>query len=235
MSGKVIAITGIDTGVGKTVATGLLARMLLEKECRVITQKIVQTGSRGISEDILRHREIMDIQLQEVDRDGTTCPYVFSYPASPHLAASLEKRVVDLSMVDEATVKLQKNYDIILLEGAGGLLVPLTEKLLLADYLQEKAYPLILVSSPRLGSINHTLLSIEACRYRGLRLRGVLYNLAAKEDAVIAEDTLEVIRNFLQRYGYSCPVAEIPDIREYSFQDIQEQLSPLLSCREMTA
>ncbi|MBL6957333.1 MAG: AAA family ATPase, partial [Chlorobium phaeobacteroides] len=86
MNGNVIAIAGIDTGIGKSVATGLLARSLLESGSRVITQKMVQTGCQDVSEDILLHREIMGVPLQDVDRDGTTCPYVFSYPASPHLA-----------------------------------------------------------------------------------------------------------------------------------------------------
>lgn len=212
--GKVVAIAGIDTGVGKTVAAGLLARSLRETGRSVITQKLVQTGDSGVSADILRHREIMGIPLQDVDRDGTTCPYVFGYPASPHLAAAKEKQVVEAAVIDDATRRLQEKYDIVLLEGAGGLLVPLNRELLLADYLQERSYPLILVSSSRLGSINHTLLSIEACRKRGLQLKGLLYNRAGGNDNVIANDTLVILRGFLEWYGYNCPVVELPDIRK---------------------
>ena len=214
--GKVIAIAGIDTGVGKTVATGLLARSLRETGRSIITQKLVETGGSGASADILRHREIMGMPLQDVDRDGTTCPYVFGYPASPHLAAAKEQRVVEAAVIDEATRRLQKKYDIVLLEGAGGLLVPLNRELLLADYLQERSYPLILVSSSRLGSINHTLLSIEACRKRELQLNGLLYNRTGGNDNVIADDTLIALRGFLEWYGYTCPVIELPDIRESS-------------------
>ncbi|WP_287374119.1 dethiobiotin synthase [Prosthecochloris sp.] len=212
MPGKVIAITGIDTGVGKTAATGLLARTLRERGRNVITQKPVETGGEGVSSDIFRHREIMGIDLCEADLDGTTCSYLFRYPASPHLSAAMEKQVIDVSVIDDATRRLQARYDIVLLEGAGGLLVPLNEALLFADFLQERSYPLILVTSSRLGSINHTLLSIEACRKRGLRLCGLIYNHAGGSDGVIASDTLEVLRSFLEKYGYSCPVVELPDM-----------------------
>lgn len=216
MSGKVIVISGIDTGVGKTVVTGLLARALLKAGRSVITQKPVETGGGGVSADILRHREIMDMPLQGVDRDGTTCSYLFGHPASPHLAAALEKKRIDVSVIDRATSQLQAKYDIVLMEGAGGLLVPLNEELLFADYLQERSYPLILVASSRLGSINHTLLSIEACKKRGLQLNGLVYNLAGGDDKVIAQDTLTVLRNALGEYGYHCPVIELPDIGKSS-------------------
>lgn len=214
LNGNVIAISGIDTGVGKTVVTGLLARALLKAGRNVITQKPVETGGSGVSEDILRHREVMGTPLQRVDRDGTTCSYLFSHPASPHLSAALENKTVDVSVIDRATTRLQAEYDIVLMEGAGGLLVPLNEELLFADFLQERSYPLILVSSGRLGSINHTLLSIEACRIRGLRLKGLFYNVTGSSDAVIAQDTLKVLRHALEKYGYRCPVIEIPDIGE---------------------
>ena len=75
-------ISGIDTDAGKSIVTGVIARTLLQKGVHVITQKFIQTGCVGISEDILKHREIMGIPPQEVDRDGTTCPYVMTYPVS---------------------------------------------------------------------------------------------------------------------------------------------------------
>ena len=224
MSGKVVVITGIDTGVGKTVATGLLASALLNTGRTVITQKPVETGGDGVSADILKHREIMGIPLQDVDRDGTTCSYLFRYPASPHLAAALENRTIDTSVIDSATQKLRETYEIVLVEAAGGLLVPLHDRLLFIDYLRERSYPLLLVTSSRLGSINHTLLSLEACRKRGLQLNGLLYNYAGGGDKVIAQDTLAVLRSALGRYGYSCPIIEIPDIGEgcpdFSQEDI---------------
>ena len=93
----IVFVTGIDTGIGKSVATGLMARWLAQRGRTVITQKLVQTGCRGpVAEDIAVHRRLMGTGLLDVDRDGTTCPCIFAYPASPHLAARLEGRVVDI-------------------------------------------------------------------------------------------------------------------------------------------
>lgn len=85
-------VSGIDTDIGKTVATGVLAKQLLQQGKSVITQKPVQTGCKNIAEDIAVHRKIMGIPMQEADKQGLTMPEIFSYPASPHLAARLDGR-----------------------------------------------------------------------------------------------------------------------------------------------
>jgi dethiobiotin synthetase len=210
MRGEVLAISGIDTGIGKTVATGLLARHFTESGVRTITQKIAQTGCEGVSEDITAHRELMGIELQEADRDGTTCPYVFRFPASPHLAAEMEGREIDIMTIRRSTFRLQKLFDLVLLEGVGGLLVPLTPELLFADYVRDAGYGLLLVSSSRLGSINHTLLSLEACATRGIPVRAVIYNRYFEADETIATDTRKVIAAGLKRCGFGdAPVIDL--------------------------
>jgi dethiobiotin synthetase len=210
MKGQVLAVSGIDTGIGKTVATGQLARRFAGAGVRTITQKIAQTGCEGISEDIVKHRELMGIPLQEVDLDGTTCPYLFRCPASPHLAAAMEGREIDFMAIRRSTFKLQLRYDLVLLEGVGGLLVPLTPELLFADYVRDAGYGLVLVSSPRLGSINHTLLSLEACAARRIPVRGIIYNRFFEADETIAADTRTVIAAALKRLGYdAAPVIDL--------------------------
>lgn len=210
MRGRVLAVSGIDTGIGKTVATGWLARAFAGSGLRTITQKISQTGCDGVSDDIAAHREIMGIGLQDVDLDGTTCPYVFRHPASPHLAAAMEGREIDVMTVRRATFLLQKRYDLVLFEGAGGLLVPLNGNLLFADYLRDAGYGLVLVTSPRLGSINHTLLSLEACISRGIEVRGVVYNRFGEEDRRIGDDTRRVIERSMMHYGLgSVPLVDL--------------------------
>ncbi|TXJ08999.1 MAG: ATP-dependent dethiobiotin synthetase BioD [Acinetobacter sp.] len=189
-------ISGIDTDIGKTVATGVLARQLLDDGVNVITQKLVQTGNEDFSEDIARHRQIMNKCFLE-DEQGLTAPQVFSYPASPHLAARLKQKTLDLTKIQQATEQLAENYDVVLLEGAGGLCVPLTEDLLSIDYIQQQQYPVILVTSGRLGSINHTLLSLNTLKQYGVTLYAVVFNaIHDAKDQVIAYDT----RAYLQRY-----------------------------------
>jgi len=212
MKGSVTVISGIDTGTGKTVATGLLARALLDHGASVITQKIVQTGCPGrIAEDIIEHRRIMGCELSEEDLQGLTSPCVFAYPASPHLAARLENRPVDVMAIRRSTFMLQQRYRTVLLEGAGGLLVPLSPDLLLADYIRDAGYPLLLVTSSRLGSINHTLLAVEACLKRGIPLRGIVFNRFQEADRIIADDAIGIIRHFLKRYGLSSPVVTLDE------------------------
>ena len=92
----VLFISGIDTDVGKTVATGLYARELAAAGHRVITQKLVQTGCSGIAGDILSHRRLQGIGPTAFDNDGTTAPYVFPYPCSPHLAAAQQGTSLNL-------------------------------------------------------------------------------------------------------------------------------------------
>ncbi len=176
----VLFVTGIDTDIGKTYATGYLAKLLQQNKpdnpSTVITQKLVQTGCTGIADDLLKHRRMMELPLQKVDTNITTCPYVFAVPASPHLASKLEGRIIDVDKITEATQILLATYDTVLLEGAGGLMVPITDDLLIIDYIAEQGYPVVLVTSGRLGSINHTLLSLEALKQRNIPLHTLVYN-----------------------------------------------------------
>jgi len=194
-------ITGIDTDIGKTLATGLIARYLYRQNKKVITQKPVQTGQHGdISEDILEHRRLMGIAPLPEDLPGSlpmgtlTCPYSFAYPASPHLAADLEGRRIDPENISRATEVLQKQFEFVLLEGAGGFLVPLTPQFLMADYVERHQYPVILVTSGRLGSINHTLLTVEAVQRRNLKIACMVFNQHASQDDTISGNSLDYFR-----------------------------------------
>lgn len=213
MKENVYFISGIDTDAGKSYATGYLARELNNKGQRVITQKFIQTGNVGYSEDIDLHRRLMGIAHTDDDREGLTMPEIFSYPASPHLAARLDGRAIDFARMERATQELSRRYDIVLLEGAGGLMVPLTEELLTIDYVARQGYPMIFVTSGKLGSINHTLLSLEAIRNRGIELHTVMYNLyPTVEDATIQEDTQQFIRRYLDRHFPQTKFVLVPEL-----------------------
>lgn len=209
---SVLFISGIDTDIGKTYATAMIAKALMQQGVNVITQKLVQTGvsincdtgKMNIADDIVTHRQLMNIPLQPCDLDYTTCPYRYKKPASPHLSAALVNDVLDPKVITKTTQQLQQSYDTILLEGAGGLLVPMTEQLLTLDYIATQGYPVILVTSGRLGSINHTLLSWEAIKARGLTLHSVIYNhihdSAAQTDDEIANSTVDFLQNYLAQH-----------------------------------
>lgn len=194
-------VSGIDTDAGKSYCTAWLAKELANKGHRVITQKFIQTGNVGHSEDIDLHRRIMGTGYLPEDREGLTMPEIYSYPCSPHLAARIDRRPIDFDKIERATLELASRYDRVLVEGAGGLMVPLTEDFLTIDYVAQKRYPLVFVTSGKLGSINHTLLSFEAIQRRGITLDTVLYNLYPPvKDTTIQEDTQAYIQRYLEKY-----------------------------------
>ena len=198
-----------------TSATGFLAREWNKNGHRTITQKFIQTGNVGHSEDIDLHRQIMGIPFTKEDQEGLTMPEIFSYPASPHLASQLDNRPIDFDKIKRATEELSERYDSVLLEGAGGLMVPLTTELLTIDYIVQEKYPLIFVTSGKLGSINHTLLSLEAIQKHGIVLDTVLYNLyPTLEDKTIQNDTMEFIRTWLKKYFPETKFILVPEIKK---------------------
>ena len=214
MQNKVFFISGIDTDSGKTIITGILAKSLMNQGKTVITQKIAQTGCTDISIDIIKHRELMGISLMEEDLSKITCPYCFDFPASPHLAAKLEGTQIDISLITKNTNILSSKYDYVLLEGAGGLLVPLNDEINTIDFIKQCNYPLILVTSAKIGSINHTLLSIEACKNRNIQLFGIVFNLFPETNQAIVTDTQNILKTKLQKDFPSAFFSEIPVLKE---------------------
>ncbi|WP_374530867.1 dethiobiotin synthase [Acinetobacter sp.] len=211
MTADIYFISGIDTGIGKTYTTGYLAKLWNEQGQQVITQKLIQTGNADVSEDIQQHREIMGTGWLPEDESKLTMPEIFSYPASPHLATKLDGRDIDFDKIEAATQQLAEKFEVVLLEGAGGLMVPLTTELLTIDYLEQKKFPVILVSSGRLGSINHTLLSLEALKARGLSLYALAYNLNDEsQDPLISKDTSEYLKAYLAKHFPDALWIDIP-------------------------
>lgn len=212
--GMVYFVSGIDTDSGKTVAVGLMARYLLKQGINVITAKLVQTGNEGFSEDLLKHRDMMGVREFPEDREGLTAPQIFKFPASPHLSAQLEGRSVDVEVICDAVRTLATRYEVVLVEGAGGLAVPLTESLLTMDLVAQEKWPIILVTSGKLGSLNHTILSLEAIAQRHIPLAGVVYNECPAPHPSIASDTPRMIARWADRLVNIPEVdfAKLPDI-----------------------
>ena len=200
MENNVYFVSGIDTDAGKSYATGYIARVWNAAGVRTVTQKFIQTGNTGMSEDILLHRKIMGCGILPEDEQRLTMPEIFSYPCSPHLASEIDGREIDFARIESATDTLSERYDAVLLEGAGGLMVPLTRDLLTIDYIKEKGYPLIFVTSGKLGSISHTLLSLEAVKNRDIPLKMLVFNMFPhEEDSTIADDTQTFLKDWIRR------------------------------------
>ena len=169
-------ITGTDTDVGKTFVTALIARELVAAGIRIGVSKPACSGAllNGDSqhwpdlENLARAAEISDTNL--------ICSQRFTAPLAPPVAARQEGRLVDLSAMQASLLDWEPHSDVVLVEGVGGLLCPLTEDQTIADFARWVGFPLLIVARLGLGTINHTLLTIEAARQRSLPIAGVILN-----------------------------------------------------------
>ena len=158
---KRLFVAGTDTGVGKTLVAGMLAVAM-----KAAYWKPVQTGSREESDASWAGR-VCGVPRQRIYPEA----YSFSEPVSPHLAARLEGRTIDLS-----AIAWPESDGMIIAEGAGGIMVPLNEKEFILDLIIRLAAPVLVVARSGLGTINHTLLTVDRLRYSGAEVRGVVLN-----------------------------------------------------------
>ena len=217
---KEYLVSGIDTGIGKTVATGLMARYFAGRGIDAITVKMVQTGNDGFSEDLAAHRALSGHGRFPEDAEGLTAPQIFKFPSSPLLAAGLEGKTVDLDRIAEAVRICSSRHDVTLVESAGGLDVPLTTDILTADFAAGQGWPVILVTCGRLGAINHALLSLDAAKLRGLNVAGVVHNTYLSPDPRLDADAREAILRYLERLGYPPVLVPIPGIDVSAAPDV---------------
>jgi len=183
-----IFIAGTDTGVGKTLVTGLLANYLIGKGKSVVTQKWIAAGN---ADDIRTHSKITGFAGRE--NRGLRVPYSFKFAASPHLSARLEGKSIDGKKIKKAFLELVRRYDFVIVEGTGGILVPVGRKNLLIDIVEALRLPVILVVHNRLGAINHALLSIEALKRRKIPIIGMVFNNLSKTKKIILDDNQRIV------------------------------------------
>ena len=190
-------ITGTDTGVGKTFITALIAEQVRGEGVRVGAYKpacsgAVETMEGTVWEDVeALWRATGDVFDRE--RIG---PQRFPAPLAPPIAAREEGRSVDSELLRSGARWWESRCEFLLVEGAGGLLCPLTKEETVADLAADLGLPLVIVARATLGTINHTLLTIEAARARGLAIAGVLLNEAAPVagDGSVATNGAEIER-----------------------------------------
>jgi dethiobiotin synthetase len=183
-------VTGTDTGVGKTVVACALVRALRAAGVDVGVMKPAETGvgAEGPVDALaLRRAAGSDDPLEDV------CPAALALPAAPAVAAGAEGRRLDLARIRAAATRLRARHDFLLVEGAGGLLVPLAPGVSMADLAAELGFPVLVVARTRLGTINHTLLTLEVLERRGLALAGVVLSHAAPLSAADARN-LDALR-----------------------------------------
>jgi dethiobiotin synthetase len=177
MQGRGIFVAGTDTGVGKTLVACALLRGLDSHGLRAVGMKPVAAGARlrrGIryNEDVeqLRGSSSVDVPREVMN------PYCFTPPIAPHLAAREAGQTIRMSVIARRYAQIAARCDVVVVEGVGGLLVPLAARLNAAEIPQRLDLPLLLVVGLRLGCLNHALLTVEAAQARGLRIAGWIAN-----------------------------------------------------------
>jgi len=173
-------ITGTDTGVGKTEVAACLASMFYQKGYKVGVMKPFATGVKDISEDA----RILKRASKSVDSIEIINPISFKLPLAPLVAARLEKKQINFCAIVDKFRRLRKLNDILIVEGIGGVMVPIYEEkrktFYVIDMIKRFNLPVILVSRPNLGTINHTLMTIKILQDRKIKIAGIIINYASK-------------------------------------------------------
>lgn len=188
-----IFVAGTDTNVGKTHVCGLLLDFLRKNGSDAGYQKWVATGPEFPPADLAECLRMAGLPLEPA-LVSSQVVYHFALPASPHLAAEQAGEIVDPDLIRVRYQEMRARHELLIVEGVGGLMVPLNRELLLVDLLKELRIPALVVAKSGLGTINHTLLSLEALRRRDIPVLGVVFSDATdEEDEQLVADNMRTI------------------------------------------
>jgi dethiobiotin synthetase len=195
---KGIFITGTDTGVGKTFVSAGIARALRARGIGVGVMKPAETGCRSRDGKLLPADAMTLMRSAEVsDPLDLINPYRFRAPLAPMVAAQQEGRTIDLRKIKEAFRHLAKKHEFLIVEGAGGIMVPLTSRTSYLDLVAELRLPVLIIARPGLGTINHTLLTIMALAARRVPIAGTVFNHSTERRQGPAERTNPTVIEYL--------------------------------------
>src|SRR6476646_985213 len=205
-------VTGTGTEVGKSVVAAVRARTLAREGRRVAVFKPAVTGLDELSPGGPEpDHELLRRAAESGQSDAEISPYHYGPPASPHLAAALAGEEIEPRWLLEAAAAAGAGADVLVCEGVGGLLVPLTRGYLVRDLAAELGLPLVVAAQPGLGTINHTLLTVEAARAAGLEVAMVVLTPWPREPNAIEESNRETIASLAQVTVETLPPLDLRD------------------------
>ena len=208
---KGVFVTGCDTGVGKTVIAGAIAASIKAHGPDVGVMKPVASGAKEIenklvSEDAVYLKKIID----NTDDDALVNPILLKPPIAPTIAASKAGIPINIDKIMKAYEALTNRHDFVVVEGVGGLMVPIDDTLFVADLARKMDLALVIVTGDYLGAINHTLLTIEYARNRNLRIKGIVINMLKNGDDLVRE---------IEKYSSVPILGTIPFKEDISVED----------------
>jgi dethiobiotin synthetase len=203
-----VFVTGTGTEVGKTVVAATVARTLAGEGKRVAVFKPAVTG---LDEGVETDHALLRRASGSGQSDDEIAPYRYGPPASPHLAAALAGEEIDPERLRQAAASAAEGADAIVCEGVGGLLVPLSPGYLVRDLAADLGYPLVVVANPGLGTINHTLLTVEAAGAAGLEIAAVVLTPWPEEPSEIERSNRETIATLAEAPILTLPKIDLSD------------------------
>ncbi len=212
-----VFVTGTGTGVGKTIVAAAIALSARKRGHRVAVFKPAVSGLDDYplapeawdSAASLPDHALLRLAAGSIQGDDDVSPYRYGPPVSPHLAASLAGERIDPERLRGAVLAATEDADLLVCEGVGGFLVPLTLDYLVRDFAQDMAMPVAIVATPSLGTINHTLLTIEAVRAAGLEAAMVVLTPWPEEPSAMEDSNRETIERLGQIPVQTLPCLEL--------------------------
>ena len=211
-----VFITGTDTDIGKTFVSVGLCLALEEKKLNVGYFKPFQSGAKnGIAPDIEELKKYSDIEAR--------FSYLFEGEVSPHLASILLDKETNLEKVKKDLVDFSKSKDFIIIEGAGGLYCPAIKGKLFSDVVKELNQEIIIVTTPDLGRINHTLMTIDCAKNQGIKIKGLIINSMPENKTLSQQNFIKELKMFtnIEILGI------IPKIKNPTKEKIIEVFNPI--------
>lgn len=213
-------VTGTDTGVGKTIATAVLARALRLRGVNVGVMKPVTSGCSERNGELISDDAELLAWAAGIECSDDVAPYRLREPISPVEAAQLDGVKISFSRINEAYQRLSANHDYVLVEGAGGLMVPINGGLLMADLVKQLDLPLLVVARPNLGTINHTVLTCFAASQMEIDVKGVIVNRFPAQPGLAEKGASHQIGSLC-----GAPILGIWDDVHGSDEEVVEQLA----------
>lgn len=183
-------ITGTDTGAGKTIIAGAFIKVLCHLGVKTGAMKPVESGCVREGEILIPSDGMFLKQMAQMQEPVTqVSPCCFESPLAPLAASELEKKSVSVTAIKKAFYSLYANYDALIVEGIGGLMVPLKTDYFVVDLAKEMGLPLVVVAKPGLGTINHVMLTVNYALKEGLQVAGIILNYSLPPENSLAEET----------------------------------------------
>jgi dethiobiotin synthetase len=222
-----IFVTGTSTGVGKTAIAAGLAWSLRKQKIDVGVMKPFATANRIFSRKYKSQDTAILARASGVtDPDYMLNPFFYSIAASPLVAAELKHcPQVDMEKALQKLKKLARKHDFLIAEGIGGIMVPLTENEFVVNFAKRANLPLIIVSTPELGTINHTLLTVMACKKLHLKIAGIILNKTSKKPDIVEQKIAEI----LERLTHIKLLAVIPYSKAANYASIGKMIEDNLN------